>query len=80
MHLIYTLIIGGLAGWIAGLLLRGRGCGCFGNIIVGIIGSYVGLFIAQLLKMPIENNFSYLILTIIGAMILLSLAGINKRK
>ncbi len=80
MPLIYTLLIGGLAGWIAGLLLRGRGCGCFGNILVGIAGSYVGLFIAWLFKLPIENNFSYLILTIIGAMIFLSLAGINKRR
>ena len=42
--LIAFLIIGAVAGWLAGLLMRGGGFGLLGNIVVGIIGAFVGAF------------------------------------
>ena len=39
MGIIAALIIGGIAGWLAGLIVRGAGFGLIGNIVVGIIGA-----------------------------------------
>jgi uncharacterized membrane protein YeaQ/YmgE (transglycosylase-associated protein family) len=40
--LVTVLAVGALAGWLAGNILKGRGFGLFGNIVVGIIGAVVG--------------------------------------
>ena len=45
MHIIIFLIIGGVAGWLAGLVIRGRGYGLIGDIIVGVIGSFIGAWL-----------------------------------
>ena len=47
--LIMFLVIGAVAGWLAGLLMKGRGFGLIGNIIVGIIGAFIGGFLAGML-------------------------------
>jgi uncharacterized membrane protein YeaQ/YmgE (transglycosylase-associated protein family) len=39
------IVAGLLAGWLAGLLTRGRGYGCVGDIVLGLIGAFVGLFV-----------------------------------
>ena len=39
MGIIAALIIGGIAGWLAGLIVRGAGFGLIGNIVIGIIGA-----------------------------------------
>ena len=50
--LIIFLAIGAVAGWLAGLIMKGRGFGLLGNIIVGIIGAVVGGFLFGLLGWP----------------------------
>ena len=40
--LIAVLIIGAIAGWLAGKILKGKGYGLIGNIVVGIVGAFVG--------------------------------------
>ena len=47
MNIILWIIFGGLAGWIASLIVTGTGLGIIGNIIVGIIGAFLGGFIAD---------------------------------
>mgnify|MGYP006964490601 CR=1 FL=1 len=51
MGVILWLIVGALAGWIAGNLMRGGGFGLIGNIVVGIVGAVIGAFI-----MGVMNN------------------------
>ena len=43
-------LIGGIAGWLAGLVMKGRGFGILGNIVVGIIGALIVLFLIGLIK------------------------------
>jgi uncharacterized membrane protein YeaQ/YmgE (transglycosylase-associated protein family) len=45
MYFIWILIIGALAGWLAGQFMRGSGFGLLGDILVGIVGSLIGGFI-----------------------------------
>lgn len=42
MSLLWFLIIGMIAGWLAGLIMRGHGFGLLGNMIVGVLGAMVG--------------------------------------
>src|SRR5215210_3729511 len=70
-----TLIIGGLAGWIAEKLTRSD-MGIFMNIVVGIIGAYIGAFLANLLGLRLGEVFQgwflgNLIVAVVGAVILI---------
>jgi uncharacterized membrane protein YeaQ/YmgE (transglycosylase-associated protein family) len=68
------IIIGLLAGWIAGLLSRGSGFGCLGNIFVGLIGSVLGGWIFSQLHI-FGGGFIYsLAAATVGAVLLSALA------
>ncbi|RCU43918.1 GlsB/YeaQ/YmgE family stress response membrane protein [Chryseobacterium lacus] len=45
MGILWTLIIGAIAGWLGSLIFRGYGLGLLGNIIVGIIGGFIGYWL-----------------------------------
>ena len=68
-QLLIFLIIGGLAGWISGLLLKGKGFGFVGNIIVGIIGAFLGGFLFRLVGISAHLFVGQLIFAVIGALI-----------
>lgn len=52
--LIVILLIGAVSGWLAGVISQGYGFGLLGNIVVGIIGSFVGDFLFSKLNMGIS--------------------------
>ena len=73
--LIGWLIIGLLAGWLAGKIARGRGFGCIGDIFLGLIGSVIGGWIFTELGIVHENTFLFsLAAATVGAVILVSIA------
>ena len=49
MHVVIWIAVGVLAGWAAGLLMKGRDFGVTGNLILGLIGSLVGGWVLALL-------------------------------
>jgi uncharacterized membrane protein YeaQ/YmgE (transglycosylase-associated protein family) len=57
--LIGWLVIGLLAGWLAGKIARGRGFGCIGDIVLGLIGSVIGGWIFTQLGIVHANTFLY---------------------
>lgn len=70
--LVSWLIIGGLAGWLASAVVRGRGYGCLGNIIVGLIGAVVGGFLASWLNISGYFHFwGSLLIAFLGACVFL---------
>ena len=78
--LIIWLIVGALAGWIAGLIVKGYGFGLIGNIIVGIIGAVIAGWLLPRLGIAIGSGFvASLINAIIGAVILLVIIGLIRR-
>jgi len=77
---IFWIIIGGLAGWIAGALVKGGGFGLIGDIIIGIIGAVIGGYLAGLLGISIGTGIiGSLITAIIGAALLLFVVRLFKR-
>jgi uncharacterized membrane protein YeaQ/YmgE (transglycosylase-associated protein family) len=85
MHLpplVIFLIIGAIAGWLAGLIVRGFGFGLLGNIVVGIIGAFLAgwllprLGVSFMLVSPLVTSIVY---AMIGAIVLLVLIGLIRR-
>ena len=79
MNLLIFLLIGALAGWAAGLLMKGRGLGVIGNIIVGVIGAFLGGWLLPMLGVSFGGNIGLFITAFIGAVILLAIVGLIKR-
>lgn len=78
--IIVWLIIGAIAGWLAGLLVKGGGFGLIGDIIVGIVGALIGGWLAGVLGIAIGSGFIASIITAIaGAVILLVILRAIKR-
>ena len=78
--IIVWLIIGAIAGWLAGLVVRGGGFGLIGDIVVGIVGALIGGWLAGVLGLSIGTGFIASIVTaVIGAVILLVILRAIKR-
>ncbi|PQA27309.1 GlsB/YeaQ/YmgE family stress response membrane protein [Amnimonas aquatica] len=75
MSVIWFLLIGAIAGWLAGLIMKGGGFGLIGNIVVGILGSVVGGFLFQ----SVGVSAGGLVTATIGAIVLLFVVNILKK-
>ncbi len=78
--LIVLLIIGAIAGYLAGLIVKGYGFGVVGNIVVGIVGAAIGGWLLPRLGLfPGGDIVSAIITAVIGAVILLLLIGLIRK-
>lgn len=77
--LIIFLAIGAVAGWIAGLLMKGGGFGLIGNIIVGVVGAVIGGWLFGVLGIATSGLLGSLITAVAGAAVLLFVVGLIKR-
>lgn len=74
MEIISTLVIGTIAGWLGSTIFKGSSLGLLGNIVVGIIGSFVGSWSLGKLEVSLGSGWVGAILTgAIGALIILFL-------
>jgi len=71
MHFIIFLIVGLVAGWIASVLVRGRGLGLIGNLVVGVIGAFLGGFLFRAVGLIAFGLIGSIIQATIGAVVLL---------
>ena len=78
-ELCLLLLVGALAGWLAGLILQRRGFGLAGNLIVGVIGSLLGRFVLGLLGFSARTTLAMLISAVLGALLLLWLLSFVPR-
>jgi uncharacterized membrane protein YeaQ/YmgE (transglycosylase-associated protein family) len=78
--LIVFLVVGAIAGWLAGLIVKGHGFGLAGNIVVGIIGAFLAGWLLPRLGISIGVGIvAAIINALIGALILLALIGLIRR-
>ena len=72
MALLWFIVIGAIAGWLAGRFMKGHGFGLLGDIIVGIIGAFIGGYLFSALGVSLGGGLiGSLIVAFIGAVILL---------
>ncbi len=77
--LIWFLLIGLIAGWLAGQVMKGGGFGVIGDMIVGVIGALLGGWIFGMLGISAGGLIGSLITAFVGAMILIFLLRLIKR-
>lgn len=79
MNFILFLIIGAVAGWLAGNFMKGSGFGLLGNILVGIVGSFIGGLLFGLLGLQGFGLIGSLVTATVGAVVLLYIISLVKR-
>lgn len=77
MEIIVTLIIGAIAGWLGSQVFRGSSLGLIGNIVIGILGSFVGSWIFGKLGVSIGGGLVGSIITgAFGAIVILAVLNL----
>jgi len=79
MSLLIFLALGAIAGWLAGLIMKGGGFGLVVNIIVGIVGAIIGGWVFGLLGISTDSLIGSMITAVIGAVLLLFVIGLFKK-
>jgi len=77
--LIWFLLIGLIAGWLAGQVMKGGGFGIIGDMIVGVIGAFLGGWLFGLLGISAGGLIGSLITAFVGAVILILLLRLIRR-
>lgn len=78
--LIVLLIVGAIAGWLAGTIVKGYGFGTIGNIVVGVIGAFIGGWLFPSLGLwDIPGIVGVIVSATLGAIILLVIIGLIRR-
>ncbi|HKD64834.1 MAG TPA: GlsB/YeaQ/YmgE family stress response membrane protein [Candidatus Acidoferrales bacterium] len=79
MWLLWTIIIGILAGFIAGKIVKGQGMGTLMDLVVGIVGSILGGWIFTLLGLAAYGLIGQLVMATVGAVVLLLIVRAIKK-
>ena len=79
MHLLWFLLIGIAAGWLAGQLMKGGGFGLLGDLVVGVIGAFIGGWLFGVLGIGAGGLIGSLITATVGAVVLLFLIRLIKK-
>jgi uncharacterized membrane protein YeaQ/YmgE (transglycosylase-associated protein family) len=78
--IIVWLVIGGVAGWLAGLLVKGYGFGLIGNVVVGMVGAVIAGWLLPHIGFVLAGGIlAAIVNAVIGAVILLLVIGFFKR-
>ena len=79
MILVWFLIIGIAAGWLAGQLMKGGGFGLVGDLVIGVIGAFLGGWLFGALGISAGGLIGSLVTATVGAVVLLFLIRLIKR-
>ena len=78
--ILVILLVGAIAGWLAGLIVRGIGFGLIGNIVVGIVGAFIAAWLLPRIGIVIGGGIvASIINATIGAVVLLVILGLIRR-
>lgn len=72
VHILWWIIVGLIAGWLTGKIMKGAGYGVIGDIILGIVGAVVGGFIMRQLGFSGQGGMIYTILVAVGGAVVLT--------
>jgi uncharacterized membrane protein YeaQ/YmgE (transglycosylase-associated protein family) len=77
--LLIFIVIGAVAGWLAGVLVKGGGFGLIGNILVGIIGAIIGGYLFAFAGVDLGGLIGSIVTATVGAVVLLLLVRLVKK-
>ncbi len=70
---VWFLVIGGIVGWLAGIITRGRGFGIAGDIVVGVVGAALGGWVAGVIGLYTSSSIGAFLVALTGAVLLVGL-------
>ena len=76
---LYFILIGLLAGWLAGRIMKGHGFGLLGNLVVGVVGAWLGSFLFNLFNLSSYGTLGIIVTATVGAIVLLYVVGLVKK-
>jgi uncharacterized membrane protein YeaQ/YmgE (transglycosylase-associated protein family) len=80
MHLIWFALVGLVAGWLAGKIMKGSGYGVVGDIVIGVIGAFIGGYLFSILGVSIGGGtLGAIAVATVGAVVLIALLRFIKR-
>jgi uncharacterized membrane protein YeaQ/YmgE (transglycosylase-associated protein family) len=79
-NLLTVIVVGILAGWLAGKIQKGKGFGLIGNLVVGVLGSVFGSWLFWQLGFVSYGFIGNLVVAVVGALVILYLVGLLARK
>lgn len=80
MNFLWFLIVGLVAGWLAGVLVKGGGFGLIGDLVVGVVGAFIGGFLFSFLGLSSNGGLiGSIVVATIGAVVLLIIVRAMKR-
>lgn len=77
--MIWILLIGLVAGFLAGKVMKGRGFGFLGNIVVGVVGAVIGSYVLAFLPIHTTGTIGNLFTAFLGAVVLIYCVGLVKK-
>ena len=77
---VWFFFIGGVVGWLAGLITRGRGFGIIGDIVIGIVGAMLGGWMARVVGLYAGSSSGAFLLALVGAVVLVGLTRLVVRQ
>ena len=80
LDVVWFLLIGLAAGWLGGRIMKGKGYGLVGNLIVGMVGAVLGGFLFRVAGLSAHTLIGSLITAVVGAVVLIWLAGLIANK
>ena len=76
---VWFLLMGAIVGWLAGYIMKGRGFGIFGNIVVGVVGAALGGWLAGAVGLYASSSVGAFLVSLAGAVLLVGLTRFIKR-
>ena len=76
---VWFLFIGGVIGWLAGVIVRGRGFGIIADIVIGIVGAMLGGWMARAIGLSTGSSAGAFLMALVGAVVLVGLTRLVVR-
>jgi len=79
MRILLWIISGIVAGWLTGLVLKGRGYGLLGNLVIGLLGGVIGRWLFSLFGLTATGWLGEIVVALIGGVVLVAIARFLRR-
>ncbi len=78
--LLILIVVGIVAGWLAGLIWKGGGFGLLGNLVIGVVGAFIGFFLFRFAGISYHGILGSIVVALVGALLLLVVINLIKRR
>jgi len=79
MRILLWIISGIIAGWLTGLVMKGRGYGLLGNLVIGLLGGIIGGWLFSLFGLAARGWLGEIVVALIGGVVLVAIARLLRK-